>query len=470
MSPPAAPAVARARFLQAAGSGAAEAPEIVRRTFETLATPTVKMESLDTLSITRGVMEEFSTSGTLFFTQAQDPASVERWVCALRWVLQELRAWTPDVANPALQLQVLLAALSAFDVENAGVDAVLEQMHPMPLTEGLRRLLECTAWRQVRADARGDTQLEKIHAAAQCGDFEQLDVLMRGLDLHPSGDSYLAIYLLWRLRPDLLASVINQKQDAIFGYGVCIVLGAQALHFALDVNDISFKFSAVRLFAVASRENTPSESIDKVSRLLQQVAGTPSWGSWLRALYKHPQGATITTKALPCALARVPCTHWADFVAAVQLWTQQETAVAVANILIDFYRMVGEQKAREMWSLAFQRWNQWDYGSAEGDAYMFAPSACSFDFPVAMHYASLPPTDVAAEEQRLVRVVESVELEWFTSQSDLISRRNRLLSRLRLLRHGQALAAGATVEPLPPSVRADGEYAALRYRWFKVGA
>lgn len=467
---PNAPLIARELFLRASKAGPAEPPEAVRLALEQFPTHAAQALPVDTLALMSGVEGEFSTWNTLFSTQPLESAHADRWVCALRWVLQETLAWTPDVAHPWLRLQVLLAALSAFDAENAGIETVFLQVLATPLAEGLRRLLELTTWRQALPASRGGTLLEEIQAKAQGGDFEQLKHLTRQVELRLAGDSRLAIYLLWRLRPDLLAGVINEKQDAIFTYGVSEVLGEHALGFALGIDNVTFKFFSARSIADRPTENAQSGSMDVFRDLLLQVANTPAWGSWLKAFYKHPQGGSISDGALPGALARLQATHWVDFVTAVQLWTYAGTTVPVTNILIDFYRQVGDSGAREMWSLAFRRWDQWDYERGEHNANMFAPSACSSDFPVAMHYANLPPAEVTAEEQRLGDAIESIEQQWFSSESELITHRNRLLSRLRLVRHGQALASGTTAEALPPLVQPEGEYSALRYRYFDVSS
>jgi hypothetical protein len=462
--------IARELFLRAAAAGPAEPPEAVRRTFEELPTHAVQTFQVDLSAIENEVMEEFSTGDTLYSTIPLEPAHAERWISALRWVLQELRAWRPNMAHPWPRLQALLAALSAFDTENAGVDTVLQQLQGTPLPEGLCRLMERAAAYRVQATARGDTPQEKIQATAQGGDFEQLGHLTRHLQLRLRGGDRLAIYLLWRLRADLLASVIKRNQDAVLAYAVREVLGEKAPDFALSVDDVTFKFFSAQSAADMRHANALSESMEVFRELLLQVSNTPAWGSWLQAFYKYPQGGSVSEGALAGALARLQATHWADFVAAVQLWMHAGTVVPVANILIGFYQQVGDPGAREMWSLAFQRWDQWNYGREEPNTYMFAPSGCSFDFPVVMHYANLPPPEATTEEQRLAGAIESIEHEWFSSESELITHRNRLLSRLRLVRHGQALASGATAEPLPPSVQPDGEYSALRYRYFDVNS
>ncbi|MGN5353156.1 hypothetical protein ACQ4P5_13905 [Ralstonia sp. L16] len=164
--------------------------------------------------------------------------------------------------------------------------------------------------------------------------------------------------------------------------------------------------------------------------------------------------------------------QWSAYVDAVELWTHAPTAVPVAKILVPFFDAVGEEKSADMWRLAFERWDRWDYGSREKGQHLLAPSACSFDFPVAMHYAFLPVAEVQAEEARLQEAISTVEQNWFTDLSELASYRNRLSSRLRLVQHGLAIrnSPQTGVDPLPPQIEPDSDFAEMRYRFFDVNA
>ncbi len=139
---------------------------------------------------------------------------------------------------------------------------------------------------------------------------------------------------------------------------------------------------------------------------------------------------------------------------------------------LPFLNALGEEKSADMWRLAFERWDGWDYGRHEEDKHLTAPAACSFDFPVAIYYALLPLEETEAEKKRLQEGIATVEQKWFAEFSDLVTYRNRLSSRLRLVQHGLAIRnpppGGAT--PLPPPVEPDSEFAEFRYRFFDVSS
>ena len=167
------------------------------------------------------------------------------------------------------------------------------------------------------------------------------------------------------------------------------------------------------------------------------------------------------------ALTQLGEPQWRDFIFALALSKSRGSAEAVADILTHVARKLGSAKAQPIWLMAFERWNAWDYGRGEEHFHLSSPQICAFDFPVAMYYALMPRAERDALELELQHAIVHVEQQWFSSESELCTERNRLASRLRLVRHGSALAAG-DADALPPPVQPDSEYAEVRYRYHDV--
>jgi hypothetical protein len=125
-----------------------------------------------------------------------------------------------------------------------------------------------------------------------------------------------------------------------------------------------------------------------------------------------------------------------------------------------------------MWRLAFARWDKWDYCSDDRDKHLFAPSACSFDFPVVMYYTLLPLDEAQAEMTKLLEGIAAVEQKWFANFSELVTYRNRLSSRLRLVQHSFTIRnpPPGGINSLPPCIEPDNEFSEVRYRFFDVSA
>jgi hypothetical protein len=274
--------------------------------------------------------------------------------------------------------------------------------------------------------------------------------------------------LLRKFAPERLARCIEERQEIFFSIGVRDVLAADAIGFSLSVSDLSFKFICAASLVDLEEASAPSDSVEDLYRLLLQVAKTDHWRAWISGLVRYPHAGTVAERALPKALAQLNAAHWADFLDAIELWTYAGTVEPVANILAAFQGDLDGAPALEMWQLAFSRWDKWDYGHEDKDKHLHAPTVCSFDYPVAMYYACLPLDEAQSERARLLGDIASVEQRWFPDVSALVTYRNRLLSRLRLVEHGIAIRGQLATTALPPAIEPESEFLAVRYRYFDV--
>lgn len=411
-------------------------------------------------------------------TESGSPEAEEQTqkrVQALGWALQELDAWGAEHPYAIYRLQIVLTTLlmsSPSDKEAA--EAVPLQMAHKPLLDDLVTLVVSmqTSIQSHRHHLTEHLWQEEAQAAGRTGDYSKLAQLIRHLWMEPAPDIRLAIMLLWRFAPERLARHIDERQDVFFSVAVRDVLTDEALKFALSVNDITFKFICATPLAEVEVAHTPEGSAEIMRDLLLQVAQTDRWYPWLLEFARYPKAGTVAEKVLSQALMQLTAAHWSAFVDAVELWTHAGTAWPVANILVPFLHSLGSEKSADMWQFAFERWNKWDYGSDEKNKHLSAPSVCSFDFPVAMYYALLPLEEALAEETRLLEGIATIEQNWFPDLSELVTYRNRLSSRLRLVQHSFAIrnppSGGANA--LPPCIEPDSEFAKVRYRFFDVSA
>ena len=354
------------------------------------------------------------------------------------------------------------------------MEVIPQAMARPSLVDGLVMLLKATVMSiQSHSQLLGERQWsEEAQAAGRSGDYSKLGDLIRHLEGELTPDVHLAVLLLMKFAPDRLARHIEDRQDIFFSVAVRNALIDDGPKFALLVNDVTFKFVCASPLANLQIANAPEGCVDVIRDLLLQVAQTDLWRAWLLDFARYPQADTVGDKALSEALAHLTPAHWSAFVDAVELWTYAGTSGPVASILVPFLQTLGLEDSAPMWRLAFERWNKWDYDQGKKDRHMSAPSACSFDFPVAMYYALLPLEEALAEEAKLLESIATVEQKWFADFSELVTYRNRLSSRLRLVQHGFAIRNPPTggANPLPPSIEPDSEFAKVRYRFFDVEA
>lgn len=410
--------------------------------------------------------EEFPWRNQFVYqSRPPEPDELEAWIQAIRWLVQSLLA----VDGNELRMHVLLTALGILDVGCEGLGAILDHFVGTQVPAGIISILQRAEHIPESLNERTEKWLQELPGQVKDGNFKVLQDVQRVIQLDPQPDIWTAIFLLWKLEPRELAYLLNTRECALLDVVVCIVLDANAPLFALDVESVMFKFisqSWLERMTVAYPEIT---QLNIQEQLLLQVAQTHYWRGWLEATYEYPNLDSEESRALAEALTKLAEPQWRDFIFALAPSKLGSSAQAVASILTHVIGTLGPVETRPFWSAAFERWSDWDYGKGEEHFFLSSPQVCAFDFPVSMYYASMSSTERDAQEHELQNAIIHVEQQWFTSESELCSERNRLASRLRLVRHGSVLAAGGAYT-LPPQVLPDSEYAEVRYRFHDVDA
>jgi len=464
---PDAPPLARDTFLQAIQPGPSREPAVVAAVLARLEAQ-ADGGQLDVDELEEALDAEFPWRNQLVFQSRQlRPEELEAWIQVIRWLVQSLLAADMSAEGSARRVQVLLTALGALDVGSEGLSAVSDRFAGSHVPTSIVSMLQTLGQVPEGLDARSKEWLRGLPGEVKAGNFKMLQQAQRVLQLRFHSDIWTSVFLLWKLEPTELARLINSRDSILLDILVCSVLDANAPLFALQVESITFKFISLPWLERMERICPEIDALGVLEQLLLQVAKTPHWKAWLQATHEHPTAGSGRSRALAEALTQLAEPQWKDFILALALSKSRSSAGAVADILMHVARKLGSAKAQPIWLVAFERWDVWDYGSCEGHFYLSSPQACAFDFPVAMYYARMPAAERDALERELQDAIFHVEQRWFSNESELCTERNRLASRLRLVRHGSALAAGGT-DALPAPVRPDSEYAEVRYRYHDV--
>lgn len=464
-----APSLARDTFLQAVQPGPAREPAAVAAVLAKL-----QVEG-DGVLLNVGELEdaldaEFPWRNQLVF-QSRQPESdeLDAWTQTIRWLVQSLLEADMRAVGSARRVQVLLTALGSLDVGYDGLSAISGHFAGTHVPTSIISMLQRVEQISEGLDARSNEWLQGLPDQIKAGNFKMLQQAQRVLQPRFHVGIWTAIFLLWKLEPTELAHLLNTRDSILLSIIVCMALDADAPLFALQVESVTFKFISLSWLERLKGTYPEANPLDVLEQLLLQVAKTPHWKGWLHATYEYPDAGSEESRVLAEALTKLAEPQWRDFIFALALSTSPGSAQAVAVILTHVASKLGSVKTQSIWSEAFERWNAWDYGSGEEHFHLSSPQVCAFDFPVAMYYAHMSSAERDALERGLQNAIVHVEQQWFTSESKLCSERNRLASRLRLVRHGSALAAGGE-DALPPPVQPDSEYAEVRYRFHDVNA
>ncbi|MCY1165776.1 hypothetical protein D9M73_56870 [compost metagenome] len=457
-------------FLRAAGPGTTAEPAAARALLGRSIVLDMHNDEVDALErMEHQLVDDLPYRNALLFQdKAPSPDELDRWEAAVRWVLQALKEWDSQKEGALPRLQVLLSVLGLLDdVACTGTDAVIVHLPPGKLKPELVKLMTAVGTEDPQDSNRRSAQGRlELRAVVQQDNLERLKHLTRNAPQIVHSHIWMAVHLLWKLDPRELAHIIRVRNDPVVAMGVCEVLRDDAATFALEVDNTAFKFLSVP-YALRAHSSgvTGTDWRAVLCQMTIQVAQTPQWKAWLEAWHKYPSGTTLLDEALADALTQLPHERWNEFVNAIQLGTYRGSAQSYFDILRRFAASMGEAGAKPMWEFAFRRWDTWNYGKGEEHNFMSAPAACALDYPVCMYYSQQPAQMLADLEAELATAVDNIEqLEWFPSESAVITERNRLLSRLRLVGHARAIAAGEA-PPLAASITQD-EYSVIRYRYF----
>lgn len=464
---PHATSMARTTFLQAAQPGPSREPAAVMATLTKLGVQD-DATLLDVSELDGALDAEFPWRNLFVFQSRQPmPDEVDIWVQTIRWLLQALVTVDIAAAGGARRLQVLLSALGALDVGCEGLATVSDQFVGTHVPDSIISLLRGFDQVPVGLDPRSREWLQELPSQVKASNFKILRQAQRFLHPHYRSDIWTSVLLLWKLQPAELARFINSRDNIPLAILICMVLDANAPLFAQQVENVTFKFVSLSWLERMQGAYPEVNRFGVLEQLLLQVSKTPHWRGWLHALYEHPETGSGESRALADALTKLGEPQWKDFISALGLSTSRGAAESTADILAHVSNKLGSLNTQSIWSNAFERWDAWDYGKEDGHFYLGSPQVCAFDFPVSMYYALMPSAERHTLEQELYSAIVHIEQQWFSSESELCSERNRLASRLRLIRHGNALATGGR-DALPPPVQPDSEYAEVRYRYHDV--
>ncbi|HEM7890659.1 hypothetical protein [Burkholderia cepacia] len=400
-----------------------------------------------------------------------DESARAKWEAGVRAVLERLRRWTPSNPHAFEELSTLLYTIDALGLDSADVQNVAAQLRNEALADGLYHFI-CGA--EVNSFLPGHDRVpnaaQEIKTAAAQGNFLKISHILPHIMPEPRVALWSAVRLLWRLDPAKLAEAVTIKDSVFLALLVRFALQDEFPALALLVPIMWLKYVSVDDMESAHRRaSTTHNWADLLRQLLLQVADTAAWSGWMDALLRAPYSGSLICIAVPKALASLQKPHWTAFISAVHLSFSKRSADPMAGIMAALASEVGDAAASSLWSMCFDRWNDWNYGKSEQQVYLFAPAACAFDYPVAMYYSKMPSHERDELEAALTLAVDTIEQQWFSSATDLITERNRLLCRLRLVVHGRMLASGEA-DLLPPVIQPPDAYTSVRYSYFDTQA
>ena len=372
---PAAMNLAQNRFQAALTLGISTAPPALSKLLGELSTDS-QFHVFDAEPIGHSISEEFPfLRNMLASAMSPNSADSDTWEAAIRWLLNSLRNWNSSEPNSLNKLRALLGAVTALDVNLAGLSSVAIHIASNQMNAGLTSFIENFDVSPAFNDRRFPDLLQQMESLAGNGNLERLSHMIPHINVFPAPDFGAAVVFMYNADPAALASVIERRNTVLFSLTICTVLGAQAIELASKTNNLIFKFVSVVNFSQDRSGGSTQSSHNTLLTLLLQIAKTSStdWASCMQALFKFPgNNPTTLDSALAAALQQLPQEHWIIFFKALSLNHSHKAAAAVANILIPFANSVNAKEKTLRWTAAYQVWSDWNYCQHENNNSMVA--------------------------------------------------------------------------------------------------
>lgn len=379
-----------------------------------------------------------------------DEHARQSWIALLRWFRSEIGRWKADQDPSRQGLAAILVTAHAADIDGTLWELTSEWPLSGELIAAFKIFIASLSISFAAMPGRGGVPIwegefvEKFKTADERGDWAAIPDAIRRFDtaLHfglqfPVSQSARCLI---RSDPRELADAAKGLRQTIAVIQIARVLDVSAcLRLALASSNPYVEFGCI--FDVLTRRQPAhsfaSDDLDALKNVLLKVScDSERWPSWMCAFNTYPSRYPDLQEPLGLALAAAPERAVHDYVLSIQLTPQMLGRdlglTSVSHCLRAFRNSAASERRALLWSLAFERWQSWDFGRQFTDSHLTGIVRSQLDYAIvgfAFEVISSEERDVAISKIR--SELQSIELRWFASHTDIIAAWYRLLSRLQ---------------------------------------
>ncbi|HEY1138439.1 MAG TPA: hypothetical protein VGE64_13245 [Xanthomonadaceae bacterium] len=240
-----------------------------------------------------------------------------------------------------------------------------------------------------------------------------------------------------------LASILDEEDDffEIAAY-VLHAPTAHSLQIATASSNWTFKFWA--LHQSVSNVAEGAECYPEEWRiLLSQAVNVPDeWQRWLAVINQYPSRYPQLQETLGWVLTDASDVALDAYVSSLSL-SPDHGRSAVRTALKVFRERASISQRKYLWTAAFSRWQQWDFGTADGSRSVFRVTSSNLDFPVLGYLIECCDSQSRAQMTAKLQVrAICAERNWHADVTSAISERFKLISIYQLLAQAEQVASG----------------------------
>lgn len=170
-------------------------------------------------------------------------------------------------------------------------------------------------------------------------------------------------------------------------------------------------------------------TLTKVSSCSQQ------WKEWMGAFNKYPSRVPQLQAALGRVLSNGSHDSLCSYINAISLYHDHNASrLQVTDCLKIFRENASLEKRQELWKVAFDRWEHWNFGIPNGDVALMQVAWSQIDFAVIGYFVEvLADTDLEVRRSEFSKVFIDMQFEWWGNAIEFIHKYHLEISRLALL-------------------------------------
>lgn len=259
-----------------------------------------------------------------------------------------------------------------------------------------------------------------------------------------------------------IASVANVMTPDKIGQVVTHVISDRA-RFAL-VQSLAFKHPR--------NESLSDATLDNLVKLFRRVQQNDAeWQKWMRAFNRYPVRTRALQPAFGKSMAGSQQKAKAAYMEALDLSTNHgDCREAATTCLSEFCKAASLDERRAMWTLAYQRWQAWDFARNCTDTPLMWMAVSDLDFALIGYVVEcLSDSELRTKLAALTTELTTVQDRWYSDRVAFESAWYSALSRWQIFTYAASVRAGQYEWEAPRKVLMPFDPSADRYCAMSLG-
>lgn len=212
----------------------------------------------------------------------------------------------------------------------------------------------------------------------------------------------------------------------------------EKMHLASLSQNARARFVLVQdaLFHVPENEALSEQQSEYLKNILTKVmACNQEWSEWMGAFNEYPVRVPQLQTTLGRVLSNGDNATLCSYINAISLHHNHNGCrLQVTDCLKAFRENASLEKRQELWKIAFDRWEQWNFGIPTEDVKLMQVAWSQIDFAVIGYFLEvLERSDLESLRSKFSKVFFNMQFEWYAEDVEFIHNYHREISRFALI-------------------------------------